>query len=337
MSVGKIVACCVLGWAALESMARADGIQGALGSGNWQVWVNGVMSTDASFTSLASNGDTATFQSGPNATFVGTTNPNATAATTLSTQTVSVPAPTSHATGTTADAFINFGGPYPELGGSLTQGNAQPWYESPIAQKVFGGVPSLTDQANFVNQVFADVQATFDKSGLHPILTLDPNTTALHTLSVVSGVNYPTNPSAIGITDVGHNGFGFIDNFIYAQPGKITDFEWAVAHNISHELMHAFGVAVHHDTTGTYLDAASANWNLLTNSSTVFDQATVSDLLASNFGRNGGSAGTGSGQQNLDGDVVPVPAPEPVTLALWGLGALAGIGLHRRRMLRRAA
>ena len=133
MSVGKIVACCVLGWAALQSMARADGIQGALGSSNWQVWVNGVMSTDASFTSLASNGDTATFQSGPNATFVGTTNPNATAAPTFSTQTAAAPAPTSHAAGTTADAFINFGGPYPELGGSLTQGNAQPWYESPIA------------------------------------------------------------------------------------------------------------------------------------------------------------------------------------------------------------
>jgi hypothetical protein len=42
---------------------------------------------------------------------------------------------------------------------------------------------------------------------------------------------------------VGGNGFSFIDKLSYATtPDQLA---WAVAHNVAHELMHSFGVAIH--------------------------------------------------------------------------------------------
>jgi hypothetical protein len=134
----------------------------------------------------------------------------------------------------------------------------------------------------------------------------------------------------IGITDVGHNGFSFIDNFNDAQAGQVNQLEWAVAHNISHELMHAFGVAVHHDQTGQYLDAGTASWSLLTNPSTVFSQAAVSDIQAH---LSGAVTQSGTGAEVIDGDeeILAQPVPEPSTIALWALGASAVAYLRRRR------
>ena len=77
---------------------------------------------------------------------------------------------------------------------------------------------------------------------------------------------------------IGNSGFGFIDNLNYAQ--STDQLAWAVAHNISHELMHAFGVAVHHDQTGTYLDSATATWSLLIDPNTTFSPAAVQDILS---------------------------------------------------------
>ena len=42
--------------------------------------------------------------------------------------------------------------------------------------------------------------------------------------------------------------------------------------------MHAFGVSNHPDQTGTYIDAASATWDLLTNPNTTFSSGAVSEL-----------------------------------------------------------
>ena len=51
---------------------------------------------------------------------------------------------------------------------------------------------------------------------------------------------------------MGASGFGFIDKLSYATtPDQLA---WAVAHNVSHELMHALGVATHPDQTGQYLE-----------------------------------------------------------------------------------
>jgi hypothetical protein len=239
----------------------------------------------------------------------------------------------------TPDAYLNFGtSAYPEQS-VLTVGNAQPWYDSPSVTQVYGGVPNAQQQQSFINGVMADVNKTFQASGLTGSnavsLTTDPNAGALHTMSVVSGLSYAPNPNAIGITDVGNNGFSFIDKLNYASTPE--DLEWAVAHNMAHELMHAFGVAVHHDQTGQYLDAASASWSLLTSPDASLSPAAVQDIIAHDIGRNGGvgSSGVGGEGLNIDGDEeILTPVPEPSTVALWGLAATALI-LHRRRRSQR--
>ena len=189
--------------------------------------------------------------------------------------------PTSSTSTPPVDAYINLGtGPYPEAS-TLTTGNPQAWYNSPAVVSAFGGTPTPQQESSFTQSVMADIQHTFQISGLNISLTSDPNTPALHTLSVVSGASYPSNPGAIGITDVGANGYGFIDKLSYATtPDQLA---WAVAHNISHELMHALGVANHPDTTGNYIDAASATWQLLTDPNAKFSPEAVqlmSQLLA---------------------------------------------------------
>jgi hypothetical protein len=253
---------------------------------------------------------------------------------------VSAPTFTSNtgSSGGTADAYINFGsGPYAEAS-SLTVGTAQPWYTSPAVEKFFGGqAPNAQQQAAFENAVVQDIQKTYSLSGgMAPVLTTDPNVAANHTLSVVSGASYGANPNAIGITDVGYNGFSFIDKLNYAT--SLTDLEWAVAHNISHELMHAFGVAVHHDQTGQYLDAASATWSLLTDPNTTFSPDAISDIQSHNYGRDTGGLGALPGLQQIDGDleIMATPVPEPTTMALWGLVAVGAV-VHHRRSRRLAA
>ena len=138
----------------------------------------------------------------------------------------------------------------------MTTGTAQPWFDSPSVIQAFGGVPNAQQQANFVQTVLQDVEHTYQISGMNPTLTTNPNTPALHTLSVVSGLSDSSNPNAIGLTNVGGNGFSFIDKLDYAN--NPTDLAWAIAHNVSHELMHAFGIGYHPDG-GNDVDAASAD------------------------------------------------------------------------------
>jgi hypothetical protein len=115
----------------------------------------------------------------------------------------------------------------------------------------------------------------------------------------------------------------------------VTDLEWALAHNIAHELMHAFGVATHPDQTGNYLDAAVASWSLLTSPNATFSPAAVQDILGNDYGRDG-ARGT-PGAELLDGDLKALaqPVPEPATLALWVCLGTAAWAAGRR--LRAAA
>ncbi len=220
----------------------------------------------------------------------------------------------------------------------MTTGGANPWYTSPIVEKFFGGQqPNAQQQADFENVVLKDIQTTYSLVGLSPKLTIDPNVPTHHTLSIVSNTSYPANSNAIGITDVGNNGFGFIDKLQYAQ--TLDQLEWAVAHNVSHELMHAFGVASHHDQTGQYLDAATATWDLLTNPNTIFSQAATQDILSHNYAPNS-NPGT-YGAQGIDGDLEIMAAmqtiPEPTTLALWVLIGMSVVAHQHRARSRRAA
>ena len=233
------------------------------------------------------------------------------------------------------NAFINMTtGPFPSAS-SLTTGTAQPWYDSPSVIHAFGSVPNAQQQASFVQTVLQDVQHTYQLSGMNPTLTTDPNTPALHTLSVASGLSDPTNANAIGLTNVGGNGFSFIDKLDYAT--NPTDLAWAVAHNVAHELMHAFGLGYHPDG-GNYVDAASTSWSTLTDPSTQFGPAATQLLLASQYGTLSGSnsaSGVGAELLNPDGTKVNgdevVAAPEPATMAMWAFGALGGLIVLRRR------
>jgi hypothetical protein len=251
------------------------------------------------------------------------------------------------------DAFINLGqGPYAEAS-TITTGSPQPWYTSQTAVNAFGGAPTAAQQASFASQVLSDIQHTFSISGMNISLTDDPSKPALHSMSVVSGASYGPNPNAIGITDVGANGFGFIDKLNYAtNPDQLA---WAVAHNISHELMHALGVGTHPDASGQYLDSAVATWSMLTDPNTKFSPAAVALMQSANNGAGIGSLGSelqklanhpadchcrfcgmmhGLG---IDGaQLLASAVPEPSTVAVWIVSGL-GAGFMARRRLARAS
>ena len=262
-------------------------------------------------------------------------------------------APAALSSGSTADAFINFGSSNFLEASSLTRGTPQSWSLSPAVEKVFGGVaPNAQQQAAFTSEVLQDVHKTFQLSGLNPSITSDPSVHASHTLSVVSGASYAQNTNAIGITDVGANGFGFIDKLGYTtDPHQLA---LAVAHNVSHELMHAFGVAAHHDQTGQYLDSATASWSQLSDPNTTFSPAAAQDIAThlANANQPVSAALLGLEGLNPDGhqkgcqcllcqkgyqlELGPQSVPEPTTIAAWSL--IAGAGLfYRRAGSRRAA
>jgi len=231
-----------------------------------------------------------------------------------------------------ADAFLNFGNaPYSEAG-TLTTGTPGAWYLSPAVQALYGGTPNAQQQQQFTSAVLKDVVQTYQASGLKLNLTTDPNATAAHSLSVVSGASYAANSQAIGITDVGNSGFSFIDKF--GVPNSADQLEWAVAHNISHELMHAFGVGTHHDQTGTYLDAAITPWSLLMDPNARLSPAAVSDLQTHKWDVNSNGSSTYGAEYagSLTGaEIASQPVPEPGTVAFWGLAALAMTAKVRRR------
>jgi hypothetical protein len=228
--------------------------------------------------------------------------------------------------GFSVDGFVNLGnGPYPQAS-LLTSGGAQPWYQSPVVERLFGGIPTDAQRADFTNAVLQHVGQTYQQSGVPVVLTADPNVSAAHTISVVSHTTYSGNPGAIGMTDMGNNGFSFVDGFAPAK--SVDELEWAVAHNVAHEMMHAFGVD-HHDQTGAYLDAATSSWSVLIDPKTVFGPDAVQDLLAHNFRLQGGASAYGA--EGLDNGTTwtPQPVPEPMSVAVWGT-IVTGISLARR-------
>ena len=92
----------------------------------------------------------------------------------------------------------------------------------------------------------------------------------------------PYTSGAIGETDIGRNGFSFI-NQIAQSAQNVDQLEWIVAHNVSHELMLAFGVPEVHDQTGNYIDSTKANLAMMLSPTATFSQGAVTDLLSRNF------------------------------------------------------
>jgi hypothetical protein len=229
------------------------------------------------------------------------------------------------------DAFVNFTGGSFAQAASLTTGSPMAWFESPVVRDLYGGTPSDQQQAEFTSVVMQRIDQTFRDSGVAASLTSDPGASAAHTLSVASNTSFAQNPDAIGITDMGNDGFSFIDKLAYAN--SVDQLQWAVAHNVAHELMHAFNVE-HHDKTGQFLDAAVASWDMLIDPGTVFSAEAVQDLASQDF-RSRFSLPGQYGAQGLHLHatelLAPNPVPEPTTWLAWGLLASTASAYHRRR------
>ncbi len=232
----------------------------------------------------------------------------------------SAPAPA-----TAADAFINLGsGPYP-LASQITTGNAQPWYSSAQASSFFGGAPTAQQTASFDNSVLERVQQTFQQSGVNVSLTTDPTVPANHTLSLVSNTTSNIIPGVIGMTQVTGSGFSFFDQEVKSAQ-TLDQLQWIVAHNISHELMLAFGVGENYDQSGNYIDARNANWSMMVSPSATFSPAAAQALTAA-LASNPTSVSGVQEAQVISGTSVP----EPTTVAIWATGLLAAVVLGRKR------
>jgi hypothetical protein len=224
------------------------------------------------------------------------------------------------------DAFINLGnGPYP-LQGSITTGNAQPWYDSSQLTSVFGGQPSAAQIQSFDNAILQHVQQAFSLSGVSVTLSDNPNVSALHTLSLVSNTASAALSSAIGMTQVGASGFSFIDK-IAPSAQSVSQLEWIVAHNISHELMLAFGVPENYDQSGNYIDSKLANWSMMVSPSSTFSPSAAAAIAQAIATQDTAYSASQLGAQAQEIGTVP----EPTTIAIWALAGAAAFITHRVR------
>lgn len=360
MSSVKTVAWGVLVWAAFGSVAKADRFNSR---GNW-IWYyyNNAYSTglnnfypyvsnaNPSLPALPATAPAPTYSTPPVYTAttpqpstagISFTQPSTSAAMNTGSSTISIASPSMSAaimsqnassaappsavsSPNAYDAVINFTGSNFLEANQLASGSPSAWYNSSTVTNLFHGTPSAQQQQDFTQTVLDRVNQTFNLAGLHPKITTDTSVPANHMISVVSNASYGPNAQAIGITDVGHNGFGFIDKLSYAS--SVDQLEWAVAHNVAHELMHAFGVANHPDTTGTYVDAGTASWDLLTNPSATFSPGAVSAITSTNY-----TPGGTTGAQIIDGDQEILAVPEPTTWVGWSVVLIGGFLAQRRR------
>jgi hypothetical protein len=344
MSAWKSLVLSVVIGGAVASPARADGLPWINGPWSWSSWTSG--STSQSMSNWNATGGLFAGYNAP----AGTA-PSAAPAASAALQNVNVGAPTatfaqaltasglstsntpsiqsftSVAAAPTVDAFLNFGtGPYANAG-LITTGNGQAWYTSPQITGLFGGQPSSQQVAAFDTAIIQRVQQAFQLSGVSLSLTSDPSVAAAHSLSLVSNTVSNTLPAAIGMTELGGSGFSFIDNIAPAAR-SVDQLEWLVAHNISHELMLAFGVGEKYDQTGNFIDARNANITMMLDPNATFSQAATQALLATNFLSNNSLTSLTFSQ---GAQVIGPQVPEPATVILW-IAGLAGAMVYRRRV-----
>ena len=228
------------------------------------------------------------------------------------------------------NAFVNLGtGPYP-LASQITTGNALPWYDSSQIAGFFGGQPNAQQISAFNSTVLQRVEQTFQLSGVSVNLTADPTVPAAHTLSLVSNTTSNTTSGVIGMTQVGASGFSFIDQ--EAKSAQTLDqLEWIAAHNISHELMLAFGVGENYDQTGNYIDARNASFAMMVNPNATFSQAAAQALDLALSSHNTATTGLNDAQV-INGQ----PVPEPTTVICWLAGLSAAFLIRRKSAASRA-
>ena len=237
------------------------------------------------------------------------------------------------------DAFVNVRDGEYASESNLTAGSALPWYDSPVAQRLYGGTPDPSQREQFRVEVITGILDAYHRSGIPLTVTDNPNDPAPHDLSIVANTANTANPNAIGVATIGGDGFTFLDRFDAARSTR--ELTTAIANNAAHELMHTFGVG-HHDTTGDYLDAGQVRWDVLINPNSTFSPEAVADLLTKDFrspfgGFNMIAVGPGYSYgygpngywESSDGQEVQA-VPEPATIGLWALG-LVGVVIARRR------
>jgi hypothetical protein len=215
------------------------------------------------------------------------------------------------------------------LAGLITTGGAQPWYQSSQIASFFGGQPTAQQVQSFDSTILQRVQQTFSQSSVSISLTTNPNVPALHTISLVSGTASASLANAIGMTQVGHNGFSFVDQ-ITPSAQSLDQLEWIIAHNISHEMMLAIGIPENYDQTGRYVDSKMANWAMMVSSASTFSPAAAQAISAALAAQSNGSPVYQLGAQEVN----PAAVPEPTTIALWFMGA-AGLVIVQQRKSRR--
>jgi hypothetical protein len=132
------------------------------------------------------------------------------------------------------------------------------------------------------------------------------------------------------MTEVGGSGFSFIDQ--EARTAQSVDqLAWIAAHNISHELMLAFGVGENYDQTGQFIDARNANWNMITGANATFSTAASQAINQALLSPDATAPESSQLAQVLD----PEPVPEPATLVLWTVVATLLVIARTRRTMRR--
>jgi hypothetical protein len=329
-------------WGTMGSTLRADPIRWQTGAENWLYYLAGQngaggnaapASTDDSAAAPAPV--TQTLRWGQSASSAPTA---VLASAALSVDqpasAAAVPAPASSiATSASAssgpvNAFINLGaGPYAQES-TITTGGAGPWYSSSQISGFFGGQPTTQQIQSFDNTVLQHVQQTFNQSGLAVSLTADPNVPAQHTISLVANTSAASLSDAIGMTQVGKNGFSFIDH-ITPSSQSLDQLQWIVAHNISHELMLALGVPEKYDQTGKYIDSKMANWSMMISPNSTFSPAASQALAQVLASQSSTDSSYQLGAQEYN------PVPEPTTMALWVVAAGATFGWRSRSRRRR--
>jgi len=155
---------------------------------------------------------------------------------------------------------------------------------------------------------------------------------AAHTLSVVSGASNPQNPGAIGITDIGNNGYSFIDKSgpprIRTSSPRPSAITWP-----TNSCTPSAWPIIPRPTAPMWMPLRPS-FPICSDPSTGFSPAAASLLSTLNFQATGQSITAGNGSQMIDGNQVLVPevspVPEPSTIALWTLAGFLVVA-HRRR------
>ncbi|MFO0960240.1 MAG: hypothetical protein U0800_22835 [Isosphaeraceae bacterium] len=197
---------------------------------------------------------------------------------------------------------------------------------------------------SFEQDVLQKVRGIFAQSGMGQVsigANLNP-ANAQHNISVIGGATYDGSRDILGMTYVGGSGYSYMDNFQNGVIDSRDKLETALARNISHELMHAFGGGHVHDS-GLWVDSATTTWDNLVSpdpNANVFSTEAANNITALLNGTKTLDTGALASGEHVDGHIIngrhadgqqiaASPVPEPSTWIVFGLvAAPASLGVR---------